>query len=341
VPARLSDGDNLDPTLLAFLLDPRSYGEGIGEVRMVESRMSLVFLAGERAYKMKKPIAFDALDFRSLESRRSNCERELELNRILSPDVYLGLQPVTRERSGAMQLGGAGEPVEWMVVMRRLDEARLLDNAIVLGTVSRDDIASLIALLCPFYAAPLDNPPSETEVLARLSDMLDRTARSLRRPEFGLSSGRVEPLLKALAHFLENDRNLIVARSAAGWTRDCHGDLRPQHVHLGPPLRLIDRLEFDERLRHHDPFEEIVDLGLECERLGAAWILPMLLEGIGACLGVCPDQRLIGFYAGMRAGLRARFAIEHIGGTRGTPEQWRERAMASLDLAIEYACAQS
>lgn len=341
MPARLAIDDHVDPQLLRFLADPRSYGEGVGDVAMVESHMSLVFLAGERAYKLKKPIAFDALDFRTLESRHANCERELALNRVLSPDIYLGLEPVTRDDDDRLRLGGAGEAVEWLVVMRRLDEARLLDHAIAAGTVTRGDIDGVIAALAPLYTNPLDKPPAREEMMAGWADMLERTAQSLRRPDFALPRGLVEEVLSALAGFLAEDSGLILARIEDGWIRECHGDLRPQHVYLGPPLRLIDRLEYDERLRLRDPFEEIVDFGIECERLGAEWILPMLLDGVSACLGGRPDSRLIGFYCGTRASLRARFAIEHLEGTRGSPEQWKARAIASLELARKYCRAQS
>ena len=339
--ARLAIDDHVDTELLSFLLDPRSYAEGVEDVGMVESHMSLVFLAGDRAYKLKKPIAFDALDFRTLERRHANCERELALNRVLSPDIYLGLEPVTRNREDRLQLGGAGEPVEWLVVMRRLDEARLLDNSIAAGTVTHGDIEALIAALCPLYARQLDRPPAHEDVMAGWTGMLERTAQSLGRSDFGLPRSQVEEVLSALAGFLAEDSELILARIEDGWIRECHGDLRPQHVYLGPPLRLIDRLEYDERLRLRDPFEEIMDLGIECERMGAPWILPMLLDGVSACLGDRPDPRLIGFYGGMRASLRARFAIEHLEGTRGSPEQWRARASASLDLARKYCCSQS
>lgn len=338
---RLTGADNVDPGVLRFLLDPVSYGAGIEYVSLVESHMSLVFLAGDRAYKMKKPIAFDDLDFRSLDARHANCEREIALNRVLSPDIYLGIESVTRDSEGRLRLDGSGEVVEWLVVMRRLDEERLLDHAIAEGSVTRGDVESLVEVLGRFYSRPLENPPSRAEVLPAWAAMLERTARSLRRPDFGLPQDRVEEVLAGLIRFLDESSELILERVDAGWIRDCHGDLRPQHVYLGPPLRLIDRLEFDERLRKRDPFEEILDLGLECERMGAAWILPMLLDGLEACLGCRPDARLLGFYAGMRASLRARFAIEHIGSERGSPAGWRERAMASLELARKHACRQS
>lgn len=340
-PARLATDDNVDPALLRFLLDPLSYGRGVEDVRLVESHMSLVFLAGDRVYKMKKPISFDDLDLRSIEKRRENCEREIVLNRVLSPDVYLGLEAVTRDKEGCLHLGGPWEAVEWLVVMRQLDEARLLDHAIADGTVCHADIESLTAVLAPFYARPLEGRPSHSEVLAELSRMLERNAQSLCNLAFGLPRDRVDRVLSALTVFLDERKDLILGRVDEGWIRDCHGDLRPEHVHLGPPLRLIDRLEFDDRLRMRDPYDEIMDLGMECERMGAAWILPMLLDGLSARLGGRPPDELLGFYAGMRASMRARFAIEHIGGSRGTPEKWRGRAVACLDLACKYACPQS
>ena len=341
LPARLEIDDNVDPALLQFLLDPRSFGEGIDDVEVVESHMSLVFLAGDHAYKMKKPIAFDALDFRTLEKRRLNCEREVTLNRVLSPDIYQGLEPVTRGPDGRLHLGGPGQAVEWLVVMQRLDEDRLLDHAIAKGTVSRREVESLIDILCGLYAQPLDNPPSADEILSEWSTSMERTAKSLRRADFGLPQGRVGEVLSALAQFLDEHEDVVRTRIEAGWIRECHGDLRPQHVYLGPPVQLIDRLEYDARLRLRDPFEEIMDFAVECERMGAAWIMPMLVGGVSDCLGDRPDPRLIGFYGGMRASLRARFAIEHLEGRRGSPEQWRARAIASLDLARNYVCAQS
>lgn len=338
--ARLAKEDHVDPELLRFLLEPESYGPDLDRVTLVESHMSLVFLTNDRAYKAKKPIA-NAVDLRSLEARRMNCEHEIALNRVLSPDVYIGLEMVTRDREGLLHLGGGGKVIEWLVVMRRLEEARLLDHAIADRTVARENIEELIDVLGRFYARPLTGAPASGQILAGWSQTLERTALALRKPEYGLAPDHVEPILSALTHFLEVHGDLIVNRVEAGCIRDCHGDLRPQHVFLGPPLRLIDRLEFDERLRLRDPFEEVMDLGLECERLGAGWILPMLLDGLSTALGERPDPRLLGFYAGMRASLRARLAIEHIGGARGTPRQWREQAEACLALARKHACAQS
>jgi aminoglycoside phosphotransferase family enzyme len=335
--ARLAADEGVDPALFRFLSDPASYEDGDHRVVLIESHLSLVFLAGNRAYKMKRSIKLDRQDYQTLESRRRNCERELALNRILSPDIYLGLAAVTRDKGGRMKWDGPGEAVEWFVVMRRLEVDQLLDHALARNAVTRDDIRALVATLGPFYAMPIGRKVSGKAVLARWSSMMRKSALSLRRSQFGLPLALVDEVLTALARFLDSQTGLLLDRADAGWIRDCHGDLRPQHVYLGPPLRLIDRLEFDERLRWCDPFEEIMDLGLECERLGAGWILPMLVDGLAAHLGARPSAPVLGFYAGTRACLRARFAIEHVRRADGDPAQWRAQAIACLELARKYA----
>jgi uncharacterized protein len=337
---RLNEVDHVSPEILAFLLAPRSYSHEVDRIDMIESRMSLVFLAGDLAFKMKKPIAFNSVDHRQIANRHENCLRETTLNQALSPDIYLGVLPVTRAERGDLEMDGTGKAVEWLVVMRRLEERRLLDHAIADDAVKSQDIDVLLETLCRFYAKPLASNISSDTIMAGWQDMFARNSASLRRPEFGLPRDQLDDVLNPLARFLDINAELIVARVKEGWIRECHGDLRPQHVYLGPPLRLIDRLEYDEKLRLRDPFEEVLDLGLECERLGAGWILPKLLDGLQSCLRVQVDPRLIAFYAGMRATLRARLAIDHVGGARGTTEKWRGRALACIKLAKKHGCFQ-
>ncbi|MEQ8326032.1 MAG: aminoglycoside phosphotransferase, partial [Parvibaculum sp.] len=112
--------------LVAFLETPDTYGLPSGEdVTRIETHASHVFLAGERAYKMKKPVRFTFLDFSTLEKRKAACAHEVELNRRTAPEIYLGLVPVTRD-GDALALGGGGEAVEWLVEMRRFGSDGLL-----------------------------------------------------------------------------------------------------------------------------------------------------------------------------------------------------------------------
>lgn len=332
----------MDPELLSFLLDARNYPDRPADVALIESHMSLVFIAGDRAYKMKKPIRLDFLDYSRLANRLINCERELTLNRELAPDIYLGLVAITRDSVGRLRFGGAGEAVEWLVVMRRLDEARLLNHAIPQHKVEAGDIIALTDVLARFYSRARAVPITPDEHRNWWSEMASRNAGSLATPAFGLPQEQVHRILAAQRVFLSEQSHLLTERVSTRWIRDGHGDLRPDHVHLGPPVHVIDRLEFDETLRRCDPFDEITDLGVECERLGAVWIRPLLVDQLSVHLGHRPPEELLNFYAGMRASLRARLAIEHLRAPdTGKHAAWRVRAQACLDLAAKYACGQS
>lgn len=330
----------IDPALMTFLLDPASYGQPGGSVTLIESHMSFIFLIGDRAYKMKKPMKLDLLDNLALAQRHENCLKELRLNRVMSPDIYLDVIPVTVDPEGGFRIGGSGETVEWLVVMRHLNKDRLLDQAIPAETVTAQHISDLAEILDNFYRQTEQVAMDKADVIANIRSLLDRNEQSLRNPDFGLLPTFVEPILRTVRGLLNDNHDLILARAEQGWIRDCHGDLRPEHVHLGPPVRLIDRLEFNDRLRWHDPFEEIADLGLECERLGAPWIYPMLVKELTCRLGVGISKGLLDFYAGLHGCVRARLAIEHLRYQPELAEYRREQTVDGLRLVAKYACRQ-
>ncbi len=122
------------PPLVQSLLRPEAYPHRPRRVRLVETHISYVFLAGPYAYKVKKPVDFGFLDYSTLEKRRYFCEEEVRLNRELCPDTHLGVVPITRTADG-FAVGGDGEAVEYAVLMRRLPEARMLDRLVRRGRV--------------------------------------------------------------------------------------------------------------------------------------------------------------------------------------------------------------
>jgi uncharacterized protein len=113
--------------VIAFLKDPSTYGEGVDRVETIETHASLVFLAGDRVYKLKRAVKYPYLDFSTAEERRRACESELALNRRTAPALYLEVLPLTRTVAGAVSFSGAGEPVDWVVVMRRFDQNLLFE----------------------------------------------------------------------------------------------------------------------------------------------------------------------------------------------------------------------
>jgi len=111
----------------------------------IETHFAWVFLTGDRAWKLRKPVRRDSMDYGTLEARRRDSEAEVRLNRRLAPHVYLGTQPLTLRADGRLAIGGAGEIVDWLVEMRRLDRRRMLDVRLARRDVPADDLARVAA----------------------------------------------------------------------------------------------------------------------------------------------------------------------------------------------------
>ena len=103
-------------------------GPSSGSVERIDTHISIVWLAGDRAYKLKRAVRFDYVDFSTIELRRVACEAEVRLNRRTAPSLYRGVLPVTREADGSLALGGQGAPLDWLVEMARFDQDTLFDR---------------------------------------------------------------------------------------------------------------------------------------------------------------------------------------------------------------------
>lgn len=324
------------PTLaakVAFLATPAAYPEPVGEIVRRETHMSFVFLAGDKVYKLKKPVRFPYLDFSTLERREAACSEELRLNRRLAPDVYLGVVPLVATEEG-LSIGGRGATIDWLVVMRRLAERWALDHAIEEHRVSTSQLDRLIMTLGRFYRhaqRPFVTPAAQiAEWHRNISDdcciLLDR--------RFSLPAGLVRKIERTQRRFLERRTGILTRRERERRIVDGHGDLRPEHIWLTDGIKIIDCLEFNIRLRTVDPFDEIAYLSLECERLGAPWIGDYVKRGISRVLHDDPEPELFLFYRCHRAALRARLAVAHLlEPNPRTPEKWPRRARAYLEIA--------
>src|ERR1700733_5021405 len=124
----MDDAAKVQEDVLAFLANPAAYGGGAEKVRRIDTHAASVFLAGDRALKVKRAVRFPFLDYSTLAKRKAACEAELSVNAPYAPEIYRGVVAITRERSGKLAVGGAGAPVEWAVEMRRFDEKRTLDH---------------------------------------------------------------------------------------------------------------------------------------------------------------------------------------------------------------------
>jgi uncharacterized protein len=328
------------PTLaqkVEFLSQASSYPPPVAGVARRETHMSWVFLAGDRVYKLKKPVRFPYLDFSTLQRREWACRAELRLNRRLASDVYLDVLPLTLAPRG-FAIGGGGTVVDWLVVMRRLDESQTLEQTILEDRVTSWQLDQLAATLVQFYrrAEKVFLPLGLHLHDWRLSLAYNR--RLLLDPRFGLPPGLVRRASSVQSRFLAGRSEMLAYRVQKRCIVDGHGDLRPEHIFLGDPVRIIDCLEFNARLRAVDPFDEIAFLSLECERLGAAWVGDHLRRRVTRGLRDGLSEELFLFYRSHRATLRARLAVAHLLEPEPrTPEKWPQLARLYLRLAAADA----
>ena len=320
-----------------FLTRGDAYCPPVPEVACRETHMSQVFLAGDRVYKLKKPVSFPYLNFSTLVRREKACRAEVKLNRRLASDVYRGVKPLVLSEQG-FAIGGQGEIVDWLVVMKRLDDSQMLDNVIRERRLHRWQLDRLVEILLQFYrhAKPVFIAPAVH--VAELLRGLAYNRRVLLDPRLGIPPGSVRRVDAIQRRFVSERAGLLAERVRRRYIVDGHGDLRPEHIYLGDPVRIIDCLEFNARLRMVDPFDEIAFLCLECERLGAAWAGKYLRRRIAHLLydGHC-DELFI-FYRCYRAMLRARLSIAHLlEANPRTPDKWAPLARSYLRLAAADA----
>ena len=336
VPHDRPSADKGETTLqekVAFLSRPDAYPSNVECVTARETHMSWVFLAGDRAYKLKKPLRSHFLDFSTLLRREAACRAEFRLNHRLAEETYFDVVPLTLSE-GRLAIDGEGPVIDWLVVMHRLDEHLMLQERILAKSLQKRDIDRLAAVLAAFYRHASPSTVAADRQFAEWKRGLAYNRRVLLNPDLGLPAGLVEKIARCQETFLERRRDLFTRRSHARLIVDAHGDLRTEHVWLGEPLQIIDCLEFNARLRTLDPLAEIAFLDLECERLGAAWAGRRLRAGIFGRLPKLKNEALFHFYRSYNAMLRARLAIAHLlEPYPRKPEKWRPLALSYLKLA--------
>jgi aminoglycoside phosphotransferase family enzyme/predicted kinase len=299
--------------LIEMLSDPAAYPLPVEAVEVRHTHISVVFLAGPFAYKLKKPVNLEFLDFSTLDKRRYFCEEEVRLNHRLAADVYLGVVPVSCSGS-RLKMEGAGQLVEWAVKMNRLpDEATLL-NRLQRGQVDAGVLEALACKVASFHGGAEAGKHiaafGRFEVVARNArENFDQVA-----PVVGttLSQTVFERLRELTEETLTRLRPLIENRAARGVPRDTHGDLHLDHVYLfserASPrdLVIIDCIEFNERFRFADPVADMAFLVMDLKFNGRRDLASAFAEEYFRASAEGEGQKLLAFYVAYRAAVRGK-----------------------------------
>lgn len=314
----------------------------------IETHMSWIFLISDKVWKMKKPVRYSFLDFTSLQARELYCREEVRLNARLAPGVYLGVMALQMEHGRLalvleQQRASAEKTLDWLVAMRRLPAQRMLDRLIMdssMNSMSAADIEGLIKLLCQFYRSAKRANLTPDAYLARFAHQQTLAREILLKPPCHLPSAA--DVINGFDVVLRQGAELLRERVMKKQIRECHGDLRPEHIcMLEPPATplVIDCLEFSLSMRQLDPFDEIAFLAMECEMVATTkppsnTISAQLIAGLMAALADPVPDALLHLYTAHRAILRARLAMTHLlDAEPRTPKKWPPLAQRYLDRA--------
>jgi aminoglycoside phosphotransferase family enzyme len=322
---------------LAFLAQPAAYSDRPRRVGCIETHMAWVFLTDRHAFKLKKPVRYEFLDFSTVEARRQDCAREIELNKRLAADVYLEMVPLSVSADGLLRLGGDGEIVDWLVKMRRLPRERMLDWQLEHGNPTSAELRPAALLLAEFYqnAQPLEVEPQTH--LQDLENAIRENILALSLPMYELPIDVVRRVTDGQLEFLDKQAALVRGRVRDQHIIEGHGDLRPEHICLVKPPVIIDCLEFRREFRIVDPVDELAFLTVECCVLGQTWVGELFLRIYSEVTDDHPAIRLFEFYKSQRALLRAKLAVWHLGDTEVRDAgKWLPRARHYLKLASEF-----
>ncbi|MDA1074417.1 MAG: AAA family ATPase [Proteobacteria bacterium] len=303
--------DALAPLHLEALSDPAAYSHPVQQISMIETHISWVFLTGDFAYKLKKPVAFDFVDFSTLERRLHFCHEEVRCNQQFAPELYLGVVPITHNQSkDCYQVGGEGDIVDYAVRMVQFDTDQQLDLLVEKDQVSNEEFYQFGRTLADQHnALPTVAALNRNIILEhQIDEPVLANFSSVRNTQ-------VVPTYRSRLHDLEQQtrkatadhRTLFMHRLQHNHTRECHGDLHLSNlVRTSQGIRAFDCLEFNEDLRWIDTMCDVAFLLMDCgsrDRLNLGYAF---VDGYLDTAADYSGARLLPYYAAYRAMVRVK-----------------------------------
>lgn len=328
--------------LLAFLCDPASYPHQPSSLELRQTHASYVLLVPPFVYKVKKPVDLGFLDFSTLERRRYFCEREVELNRRLCPDLYLGVVPISRSGAGLV-FGVGDEIVEYAIQMHQMSADGFLSWRLSQGLVGTADIDRIVDQLQRFYTAQTPTPEIEewgtiAQIRVNIDENFAQTAKYIGQT---ITQAAYLAIRDYTDRFFVAHADQFAARMLQSWIRNCHGDLHLDHIHLTPEtVHIYDCIEFNDRLRYMDVACDVAFLAMDLDFSGRPDLARYFVAHMSAALADPGMLDLIEFYMCYRAYVRGK--VESIRSNEpevpATERQTsREVAQRYFRLALQYA----
>ena len=338
----MGEGSAEQARALAFLASREAYRPVPDRVDRIDTHASVVFLAGEYAYKVKRAVKYPFLDFSTLDLRRRACLNELCINRRTAPHLYLEVIPVTVSHRWNFSLGSKddGTVVEWVLIMRRFDQANLYDRMAEEGRLPLAAMPRLAQTIAAFHRSAnrfLAPQPS----ISALRAVLEDNESAFVGKEAAFPGDALRSVSHASRQAITALEPLLKARALGGYVRHCHGDLHLRNIVEidGAPV-LFDAIEFDDAIATVDVLYDLAFLLMD---LGARGLAAHANAVLNAYLDACGDSgNLIGLQAlplflSTRAMIRAKVELLRAGLGSGAPQsEARASAAAYVLLARDY-----
>lgn len=276
---------------------------------MIETHISWVFLCDQFVYKIKKPIKYTFLDFSILEKRKYFCHREIELNKRLTDEIYIDVQPVTI-LAGRHFIGGKkGEVIDYAVKMKKMDPQKRMDVLLIKIKVTESHIRNLAERIAIFhkktdiiYQKDILDVQKKFDDLGEESDYLSEHLNAN-------SKTIISNAIAASYAFVQKNKALLDSRLKAGFFRDCHGDLHSRNIFLLPYPQPFDCIEFNDDFRQIDVLNEIAFLCMDLDAFGRKDLSDLFLtsyNNLFSSMKTEDDRKLFVYYKSYRSNIRAK-----------------------------------
>jgi uncharacterized protein len=249
--------------VIDFLSTPAAYGLRSTSIERIDTHISIVWLAGDRAFKLKREVRYDYVDFSTAELRRVACEAEIRINRRTAPDLYLGVRAVTREADGTLAIGGSGAPIDWLVEMARFDQDTLFDRLAERGELALGMMADVADEIVRLHASACIR--ADRGGRAGLAWVADGNAMGFAEQGRGILDAATCARLTARTHAeIQRHAPRLDRRARAGLVRVCHGDLHLRNICIfhGRPT-IFDGIEFNDDIACVDVLYDVAFLVMD------------------------------------------------------------------------------
>lgn len=290
--------------LVEALSDPGAYDHSPRKVEMTQTQMSLVFLTDDYVYKLKKPVNLGYVDYTTLDKRLYFCNREVDLNRRLCPDVYLGVLSVTRDGND-IAINGTGETIDYAVKMRRLPADAMMDSLLARDSVTLEMVDRVAEKVADFHrrADVISGFGDSVTITTNTEENFSQTEEYIGRT---ISPEQYRRIMEYTRSFVKGNSSLFEKRIAEGKVRDCHGDLHAAHICFVDSVCIYDCIEFNDRFRYCDVAAEVSFLAMDIDRYGKPELSSAFVDSYIEKSGDRQLLQLLGFYKGYFACVRGK-----------------------------------